>query len=93
MASVLTLAQREVRSRWFIWWRGSIQTASLMSEGILQGTVGERVCAWKMWGSIFLLKILASMSEVIGGSPSVCGAQGCSRALASVCLGMVPQRC
>lgn len=44
-------------------------------------------------GLDFLLKILASMPEVIGDSPSVCGAQGCSRALASVCPGMVPQRC
>ena len=54
MGSVLTLAQREVRSGWFIRWRGSTQTALLKSEGILQGTVGERVYAWrKMWVSIF----------------------------------------
>lgn len=90
---MLTLAQREVRSGWFIWWRGSVQTVITDVRGHLTRDCRRKGVCMEDVGLDFLLKILTSMSEVIGGSPSVCGAQGCLRALPSVCPVMVPQRC
>lgn len=62
-------------------------------EHLTRDSRRKGMCMEEDVGLDFLLKVLASMSEVTGGSPSVCGAQSCSRALPSVCPAMVPQRC